>query len=98
MELRFGALHAGWGDLRRQQLEWRLARFAVVQPDDEMITVCSKLRSDCRRLGHALGDKLHDGDRWIAAAAVRLGCPLVSHDALFRDAPGLELIAVDGTD
>ncbi|MGH9091220.1 MAG: PIN domain-containing protein [Acidimicrobiales bacterium] len=96
MELRFGALQAGWGELRRRRLEWRLAGFTVVQPDDEMITVCAKLRSDCRRVGHALGDKLHDGDRWIAAAAVRLGCPLVSHDGLFRETPGLQLIAAEG--
>jgi hypothetical protein len=57
-----------------------------------MVLVCAQLRADCARAGHALGDKLHDGDRWIASAAIRLGLPLVSHDALFKGAPGLQLI------
>lgn len=34
MELRFGALQAGWSELRRRRLERRIAEFAVVQPDD----------------------------------------------------------------
>src|SRR5580658_6235574 len=93
MELRFGALRAGWGELRRHRLERRIAELSVVQPDDEMITRCAQLRNDCQRAGRALGDKLHDGDRWIAATAIRLDSPLVSHDAVFRDAPGLQLVS-----
>jgi predicted nucleic acid-binding protein len=95
MELRFGALRAGWGELRRRRLERRIAEIAVVQPDSEMITVCAELRLQCQQAGHALGDKLHDGDRWIAATAIRLGVPLASHDELFKNAPGLRLITVD---
>jgi hypothetical protein len=38
----------------------------------------------------------HDGNRWIAASAMRLGVPLASHDGLFVGAPGLALIAVVG--
>jgi predicted nucleic acid-binding protein len=45
MELRFGALRAGWGELRRRRLERRIAEIAVVQPDDEMIMQCAELRS-----------------------------------------------------
>jgi len=68
MELRYGALRAGWGQLRRRRLEHRIAELTVIQPDDEMITACTDLRVRCAQIGHALGDKLHDGDRWIAAA------------------------------
>jgi len=82
------------GELRRRRLERRVAQLTVVQPDDRMITVCADLRRGCQLIGHALGGKLHDGDRWIAAAAIRLGVPLVSHDGLFKGAPGLELITV----
>jgi predicted nucleic acid-binding protein len=92
MELRFGALRAGWGELRRRRLERRIAELTVVQPDDNMITACANLRVRCKQIGHALGDKLHDGDRWIAAAAIRLDVPLASHDGIFDGAPGLELI------
>jgi len=90
MELRYGALRAGWGELRRRQLERRIAELTVVQPDDQMISDCAELRQRCRQIGHPLGDKVHDGDRWIAAAAIRLGLPLVSHDGVFDRAPGLE--------
>jgi predicted nucleic acid-binding protein len=96
MELRYGVLRARWGELRRRRLERRIAELTVVQPDDEMITACANLRARCAQVGHALGDKLHDGDRWIAAVAVRLDVPLVSHDGLFDGAPGLELITALG--
>jgi predicted nucleic acid-binding protein len=92
MELRFGAIRAGWGEFRRRRLERRIAELAVLQPDDLMVLICAQLRANCTRVGHALGDKLHDGDRWIAAASIRTGWPLVSHDGLFRGAPGLQLI------
>jgi len=98
MELRFGALRAGWGELRRRRLERRIAELTVVQPDDEMVTVCANLRMRCQQVGHALGDKLHDGDRWIASTAIRLGTPLVSHDRLFDGAPGLELLTALGNE
>ena len=61
MELRFGALRAGWGELRRRRLERRIAEIAVVQPDDALITACAELRVRCQLTGHALGNKLHDG-------------------------------------
>jgi predicted nucleic acid-binding protein len=96
MELRYGVLRAGWGELRRRRLERRIAELTVIQPDDEMITACANLRVQCAQIGHALGYKLHDGDRWIAAAAVRLSVPLLSHDKVFDGAPGLELITALG--
>ncbi|HET7387612.1 MAG TPA: PIN domain-containing protein [Nocardioidaceae bacterium] len=93
MELRFGALRAGWGEFRRRRLEERIAELTVVQPDDDMITACSRLRADCQKLGHPLGGKVHDGDRWIAATAIRLTVPLVSHDGVFQHVPGLEVLS-----
>jgi len=78
MELRYGALRAGWGELRRRRLERRVGQLTVVQPDDATISACAELRHRCQQAGHALADKVHDGDRWIAATAIRLGLPLVS--------------------
>lgn len=92
MELRFGALRASWGELRRRRLERRIAELAVVQPDDAMVTTCAQLRIDCQRTGHPLADKIHNGDRWITASALRLQIPLASHDAVFTATPGLRLI------
>lgn len=36
---------------------------------------------------------MHDGDRWIAATAIRLTVPLVSHDSVFQHVPGLEVLS-----
>ena len=88
-ELRYGALKAGWGELRRRGLERTVAPLVVVQPDDELMTVCAELRDRCERRGLALGQKIHEADRWIAATAVHLGLDLVSDDAVFRDVEGL---------
>jgi predicted nucleic acid-binding protein len=51
------------------------------------------LRVACAEIGHALSQKEHTGDRWIAATALRLGIPLVSNDGIFRNVPGLTLEA-----
>ena len=48
----------------------------------------------CERIGHALCQRNHDADRWIAATALRLRIPLVSNDGIFENAPGLELQAI----
>ena len=44
-ELRYGALKAGWGELRRRGLERDLARFVIVQPDDQLMQACAELRA-----------------------------------------------------
>ena len=90
-ELRFGALKAGWGEIRRRGLERVLARLVVVQPDDDLMRVCAQLRADSWRSGHALGNKVHEADRWIAATAMILGIELVTGDEVFRNVPGLVL-------
>jgi predicted nucleic acid-binding protein len=51
-----------------------------------------ELRQSCRQIGHPLSSKIHDGDRWIIAAAIRRGLPLVSHDGVFKSAPRLVLL------
>jgi len=64
----------------------------VAGVDDRLTTTYAELKDDCVRTGHALGQKLHDGDRWIAATAIRYGIPLISDDSIFCNAPGLQLI------
>lgn len=88
-ELRYGALKAGWGELRLRALERDLTRVVVVQPDDYLMQVCANLRVECERSGLALGQKVHEADRWIAATALRLGVELVSDDRVFRQVAGL---------
>lgn len=88
-EMRYGALKAGWGELRRRGLERTLSRLVVVQPDDKLMTVCAELRDRCERRGDALGQKIHEADRWIAASALHLGVDLVSDDSVFQNIDGL---------
>ena len=94
MELRFGTLNANWGELRRRRLERELTKYSLMEADDEMATVCAELRHRCVQIGHAHGDKIHDGDRWIAAAAISRTIPLVSHHGVFDSTPGLELLTI----
>lgn len=88
-EIGFGAIKAGWGDIRRRHLERVLARLVVVQPDDQLMLTSAELRASCFAVGHALGQKVHEADRWIAATAMALGVALISGDALFENVPGL---------
>ncbi|MDJ0771317.1 MAG: PIN domain-containing protein [Ilumatobacter sp.] len=91
-ELRFGALLAGWGDKRRDQLESRISTTTVIPVDDLLLTTVAQLRLTCRTNGHPLADAAHANDLWIAASAVHIGAPIVSADKVFRDVPGLELL------
>lgn len=90
-EVRYGMLRARWGELRVRRAERGLAEFAIAQPDDETLTVYAQLRLRAIQIGHPLGDKVHDGDRWIGATAVRAHRPLVSHDAVFQNVEGLDI-------
>lgn len=93
-EMRYGTRKADWGELRRRELERTLARLVVVQPDDELMTTCAELRDRCERGGAALGQKIHEADRWIAATALHLGIDLVSDDSVFQDVDGLTVLSV----
>ena len=88
-EMRFGAMKAGWGEIRRRSLERVLAQLVVVQPDDDLMLTCAELRATCSAAGRALGQKIHEADRWIAATAMTLGVELISSDAVFANVPGL---------
>jgi predicted nucleic acid-binding protein len=90
-ELRYGAIRRGWGHARTLRLEAKVQRVEVVHSHPSSLRSTPQLRVDCEAAGHALGQKPHTGDRWIAAIAIRLGIPAVSNDGIFRGAPGLEL-------
>ncbi len=91
-EVRYGALKAGWGELRRRRLERDLARFVAIRPDDRMMAICADLRHRCEARGHPLGQKVHEADRWIAATAITLAVELVSDDGVFSDVDGLRVL------
>lgn len=90
-EARYGALIAGWGPRRLGELARSIGAVAVLPIDSEMTDTVAQLRNECRLIGHALHQRLHNADLWIAAAAVRWSLPLVAHDAVFIGCPGLDL-------
>ena len=90
-EARYGALRAGWGSARRDDLERLIHRAGVLPIDDETVWSFARLRVSCEQAGHPLHQKDHMGDLWIAAAALRWELPLVAHDRVFLGCPGLVL-------
>ena len=96
-ELRYGALRRGWGTARMLKLDIKIHRAEVVHTGPKLILVYAQLRADCEATGHALAQREHNADRWIAATALRLGIPLVSNDRIFRGVPGLTLESVANT-
>ncbi len=94
-ELRYGALLAGWGELRRRQLERSLADLDVVQTNERLINRCAELRATAARAGHGLVHKIHEADRWVAATALVLGLELVAGDTIFGGFPGLDVHRIE---
>ena len=93
-ELRFGALRAGWGPKRRYELEETIDAAKVVWPGQALASEYAALRMECLAAGHGLAEKSNEADRWIAATARYVRVPLVSHDGVFVDAPGVDLLTV----
>jgi predicted nucleic acid-binding protein len=91
-EARYGAVVAGWGEKRLDNLERLIHRSAILPGDDETTWAYARLRAECRQVGHPLHQKQHLGDLWIAATAIRWQLPLVAHDAVYVGCPGIELL------
>ncbi|MHB1613831.1 MAG: PIN domain-containing protein [Actinomycetes bacterium] len=94
-EVLAGMLIANWGEVRRDAARSQLNRTATVPVDERVIEAFAQLTAECRHLGHALQDKAHTGDRWIAATAIAWDLPLLSGDGVFVGAPGLWLHGED---
>ncbi len=63
----------------------------VVPVSDRFLSTLAELRFACRGAGHALHDRAHANDLWIAASALHIGAPLLTADNAFSDTPGLTL-------
>ena len=88
-EIEFGVRRRNWGPGRLARVDEHIARAEIVWPGPALLSECVDLRVACERAGHPLAQPAHEADRWIAATALHLGVPLVSHDGLFRGVPGL---------
>lgn len=68
-----------------------LDRTPTIYPDSDVVEAYAGLVAACQRIGHALHDKSHTGDRWIAACAIAKRLDLVSGDSIYDGAPELKV-------
>lgn len=74
--MRLGALTSHWGSPRRGRLEDFLATLQVVGYTDQLGNSWSQVMLEARIAGR----RLESGDGWIAATAMLLDAPLITHD------------------
>ena len=91
-EIRYGALKARWQTKRLELMEQRLQSALEIPPHADLTRAWAELRNECRRAGHAFHDRTHTADLWTAATAKVANAPLVTHDAGFREIPGIDII------
>ena len=75
-ELLRWALAAGWGDRRRQDLESRLRTCVIEHSSDILASRWAEVMESGRRHGRPISAS----DAWIAATALHLDVPLITHN------------------
>jgi tRNA(fMet)-specific endonuclease VapC len=89
-ELDLWALSAVWGARRRGQLEHYLRRYIVEDSSPALCRRWAEVIDDARRRGRPVAT----ADAWVAATALFLDVPLVTHnEAHFSLIPGLTVIS-----
>ena len=79
-----------WGEQRLDQLEERLRSYVVVPYD---LALCKQWATICANR-QKMGKPISVQDAWIAATALRHGCPLVTHNkGDFCNIAGLTVIS-----
>jgi predicted nucleic acid-binding protein len=88
-ELLYRVEHRHWGPSRRARLAEFLKAYWVVQTAPDIVEVWAAPRADAMRCGRAIERQ----DAWVAAVALTLGLPLVTHNATdFAGVSELEVI------
>jgi tRNA(fMet)-specific endonuclease VapC len=75
-ELLLGVLAANWGERRRQHLESRLQKYVVITSSRALSLNWAKAMESARRNGKPIAA----ADAWIAATALHLDVPLITHN------------------
>ncbi len=92
VEVLAGVHGSNWGERKIAAAVARLDAVPTVPADRQVMDAYVDLSVRCRRAGHALHDKVHTADRWIAACAVAKDVSLFSSDGIYEGAPGLSLL------
>lgn len=89
-ELKLWSVSGNWGAKRKNQLENYLKRFSVVQTRPEICEIWAEIINDGKRKGKIIATS----DAWVAAVAVFLNIPLVTHNSTdFQGVKGLTIIS-----
>ena len=89
-ELRRWTLERNWGERMRQELEDYLTRYLILHSDDQMCDRWAQAISSARLRGQPIGP----ADAWVAATALLLDVPLVTHNgAHYSGIDGLRVIS-----
>ncbi|MDX1972271.1 MAG: PIN domain-containing protein [Candidatus Sumerlaeia bacterium] len=88
-ELKLWAATSNWGENRKLQIDKFLDSFVTIYPDQETCLYWGDLMNSSRRKGIHLSAT----DAWIAATAIQLSVPLLTHNYNdFAHLQNLELI------
>ena len=93
-ELLRGAIAANWGARRREHLESRLHRYVIEPSSDTLSRRWAEAMDSAKRNGRPIAA----ADAWIAATALHLGVPLITHNRNhFIGVDGLTVISESGS-
>ena len=79
-ELKFGALKRNWSEQRQQKLTRFLSGVHVVGYTEALAEKWAVVMLEARQAGR----RLEAGDAWVAATALLLDIPLLTHDGDFE--------------
>jgi predicted nucleic acid-binding protein len=89
-ELDYWVRSARWGAARAAWLEQFLRHFATVPADRDLCRRWADVVLACRRAGRPI----QTADAWIAATALHLGAPLLTHNRSdYAGVPGLVILS-----
>jgi predicted nucleic acid-binding protein len=76
-EIEYGMEAKNWGTRRRELMGRFLSRFKPLLPDIDTANQWARIKNGCEKKGRPISFP----DAWIAAAALQLNIPLVTHNA-----------------
>jgi tRNA(fMet)-specific endonuclease VapC len=87
-ELYYGAFRQNWGNHKREELKKIITEnYTIIHSDDSIIAWFAFVKTVRRN------QPISVQDAWIAATALALGCPLLTHNVRdFENIPDLKII------
>ncbi len=76
-EIEYGMEAKKWGTWRRELMGRFLSRFKPLLPDVDTANQWARIKTECEKKGRPISFP----DAWIAAPALQLNIPLVTHNA-----------------